>query len=197
LLEKQAVDIIMPTSPSAAVCPSRGASSAPFGASNLQEGQKGVLICGALKLLGPLYLVLPGIIPFHLYAGDQITADTAYGHLVRDVLPAPLTGLFAAVMVGAILSSYNSALNSTTTLFGLGIYKPMINRDASEEQVVKSGKIFGWIMAGVSMASAPLLIGQASIFAYLQKMNGSTSISSVVVVVERVCSCHNRPKTLS
>ena len=156
-----------------------------------------MLICGALKLLGPLYLVLPGIIAFHLYAGTQIKADMAYGQLVRHVLPGPLTGLFAAVMVGAILSSYNSALNSTTTLFGLGIYKPMINRDASEEQVVKSGKIFGWIMAGVSMASAPLLIGQASIFAYLQKMNGSTSISSVVVVVERVCSCHNRPKTLS
>jgi len=37
LLEKQAVDIIMPTSPSAAVCPSRGASSAPFGASNLRD----------------------------------------------------------------------------------------------------------------------------------------------------------------
>ena len=77
-----------------------------FGAKNLQEGQKGVLICGALKLLGPLYLVLPGIIAFHLYAGTDIQADTAYGQLVRDVLPGPLTGLFAAVMVGAILSSY-------------------------------------------------------------------------------------------
>ena len=40
-------------------------------------------------------------------------------------------------MVGAILSSYNSALNSTTTLFSFGIYKPMINREASEEKVVK------------------------------------------------------------
>ena len=114
-----------------------------FGAKNLQEGQKGVLICGALKLLGPLYLVLPGIIAFHLYAGTDIQADTAYGQLVRDVLPGPLTGLFAAVMVGAILSSYTSALNSTTTLFSLGIYKPMINQQATEAQVVKSGKVFG------------------------------------------------------
>ena len=156
-----------------------------FGAKNLQEGQKGVLICGALKLLGPLYLVLPGIIAFHLYAGSHpdLKADMAYGQLVRDVLPGPLTGLFAAVMVGAILSSYNSALNSTTTLFSLGIYKPMINREATEEQVVKSGKVFGWIIALVSMAAAPMLIGQASIFGYLQKMNGLYFIPIFAVVV--------------
>ena len=58
-----------------------------FGAKNLQEGQKGELICGAVKLLGPLYLVLPGIIAFHLYVGTDIKADTACGQLVRDVLP--------------------------------------------------------------------------------------------------------------
>ena len=154
-----------------------------FGAKNLQEGQKGELICGAFKLLGPLYLVLPGITAFHLYAGIDIKADTAYGQLVRDVLPGPLTGLFAAVMVGAILSSYNSALNSTTTLFSLGICKPMINKEASEEKVVKSGKIFGLFIAIVSMIGAPMLIGQASIFGYLQKMNGLYFIPIFAVVV--------------
>ena len=156
-----------------------------FGARNLQEGQKGVLICGAFKLLGPLYLVLPGIIAYHLYSGDaSVQADTAYGRLVRDVLPGPLTGFFAAVMVGAILSSFNSALNSTTTLFSLGIYKTMVNPDADEEQVVRSGKVFGWVIAFVAMASAPLLIGQDSIFGYLQKMNGLyfIPIFSVVLV---------------
>ncbi len=156
-----------------------------FGARNLREGQKGVLICGALKLLGPLYLVLPGIMAFHLYGDDAaIKADMAYGQLVRDVLPGPLTGFFAAVMVGAILSSYNSALNSTTTLFSLGIYKTMINKEASEAQVVKSGKFFGLAIAIVSMSVAPLLMGQASIFGYLQKMNGLyfIPIFSVVVV---------------
>jgi SSS family solute:Na+ symporter len=156
-----------------------------FGARNLREGQKGVLLCGALKLLGPLYLVLPGMMAFYLYGGDDsIKADMAYGQLVRDVLPGPLTGFFAAIMVGAILSSYNSALNSTTTLFSLGIYKTMINREASEAQVVKSGKIFGWVIALISMSMAPLLIGQASIFGYLQKMNGLyfIPIFSVVLV---------------
>ncbi len=155
-----------------------------LGARSLKEGQKGVLLCGALKLLGPIYLVLPGIIAFHLYANDpSIKPDTAYGQLVRDVLPAPLTGFFIAVMVGAILSSFNSALNSACTLFSLGIYKSMVRKDATEHQVVRSGKVFGWTIAVVSMIVAPLLMGQDSIFAYLQKMNGLYFIPIFAVVL--------------
>lgn len=155
-----------------------------FGASSLAEGQKGVLLTGLLKLLGPLYLVLPGLIAFYLYADQGITADSAYGVLVRDVLPSPLTGLFAAVMVGAILSSFNSALNATATLYGYGFYKAFWNKDATDHQIVKVGKVFGWIVAVAAMTIAPLLIGQASIFQYLQQMNGIyfTPILAVVVV---------------
>ena len=91
-----------------------------FGASSLAEGQKGVLLTGALKLLGPLYLVLPGMIAWTMFAGQEIKADKAYGLLVANVLPKPLAGFFAAAIVGAILSSFNSALNSSCTLFSLG-----------------------------------------------------------------------------
>lgn len=108
----------------------------------------------------------------------------AYGLLVRSVLPPPLVGFFAAVVVGAILSSFNSALNSTATLFSLGVYQHMIHPDASEEQIIKSGKWFGWIIAIAAMSTAPLLAGQDSIFGYLQKMNGLyfIPIFSVVLV---------------
>ena len=54
-----------------------------FGASSLAEGQKGVLLTGLLKLLGPIYLVLPGIVAYHLFAKDGIANDMAYGTLVR------------------------------------------------------------------------------------------------------------------
>ena len=143
-----------------------------FGASSLAEGQKGVLYAGMLKVLAPLILVLPGIIAFHLYSDDGLRKDHAYGHLVQDVLPAPLAGFFAAVMVGAILSSFNSALNSTATLFSLGVYRDMINPTADQKQVIRSGKIFGCVIAVTSMTVAPMLAGQDSIFGYLQKMNG-------------------------
>ncbi|MGP9679878.1 solute:sodium symporter family transporter [Halomonas sp. AOP27-A1-41] len=152
-------------------------------AKNLAEGQKGVLLTGLFKLLGPLYLVLPGIIAYNLYADQGVQADEAYGHLVFNVLPPYLTGFFAAVMVGAILSSFNSALNSTTTIFSLGIYKGVLNKDATEQEVVKSGKIFGWIMAIITMIIAPLLAGQDSLFGYLQKMNAIYFIPILAVVL--------------
>lgn len=155
-----------------------------FGASSLAEGQKGVLLTGALKLLGPIYLVLPGIIAFHLFAADGISNDKAYGTLVREVLPPQLTGFFAAVMVGAILSSFNAALNSTSALFTIGLYKQVISPNGSEEAAVRAAKIFVVTIAIAAMFVAPLLAGQDSIFAYLQKMNGIyfIPIFSVVVV---------------
>lgn len=264
-----------------------------FGASSLAEGQKGVLMTGALKLLGPMYLVIPGILAFAFFgtylvdgksvpikdvANDQVAvvasldgeevilhgkaarevlgiaapadgeklnldfaslaerfestsvavpesdngksyeigrvlepgtvitvdaegsnqystaenyqellaprnADKAYGRLVRKVLPAPLTGFFAAVMIGAILSSFNSALNSTCTLFSLGLYSNVINPSTSEEKAVRSGKVFGWVVAVFAMVIAPLLANTASIFGYLQKMNGMYFIPIFAVVL--------------
>ncbi len=154
-----------------------------FGASSLAEGQKGVLATGMLKLIGPLYLVIPGMIAFALFLGQDVTADHSYGRLVNQVLPMPLAGFFAAVMMGAILSSFNSALNSTCTLWSLGLYKNVINKDADNTRVVASGKIFGWVLAAVSMSLAPLLAGQVSIFSYLQKMNGLYFIPILAVVL--------------
>ncbi len=153
-----------------------------FGARSLAEGQKGVLLTGFLKLLGPLYLVLPGIVAFHLFADEGIKADLAYGRLVNHVLPPYLNGFFAAVMLGAILSSFNSALNSTCTLFSLGIYKPFMRPGASEREIVASGRWFGVIITIVSMTVAPFLAQTDSIFSYLQKMNGIYFIPILAVV---------------
>jgi SSS family solute:Na+ symporter len=154
-----------------------------FGASSLAEGQKGVLLTGALKLLGPVYLVLPGIIAYHLFAKDGIANDKAYGTLVREVLPPQLTGFFAAVMVGAILSSFNAALNSTSALFSLGLYHHVINPQGTEQQMVRAAKLFVVTIAIAAMFTAPLLAGQQSIFAYLQDMNAIYFIPIFAVVV--------------
>ncbi len=165
-----------------------------LGASSLSEGQKGVLLTGLLKLIGPLYLVLPGLIAFHLFRqgllpevlkADGVTIDSslAYGSLVRKVLPPLLTGFFAGVMVGAILSSFNSALNSTCTLFSLGFYKTYFRPNATDQQVVASGKWFGWIITAGSIVIAPLLDRTESIFSYLQTMNGIYFIPLLAVVL--------------
>ena len=77
-------------------------------AKSLKEGQKGAIFCGFLKCLGPLYLVIPGVIAFYLPSiQDKLAAagssaiDFAYPALIAELVPKPVMGFFAAVMFGA------------------------------------------------------------------------------------------------
>ncbi len=154
-----------------------------LGAKNLAEGQKGLLLASFLKILGPLILVLPGMIAYHYFDGGLASSDLAYPELVRAVLPKPLVGFFAAVLFGAILSSFNSVLNSSVTLFGIDIYKQHINPEAPETTVVKYGKIFGICLALAAMFIAPLIANAGSLFNYLQEINGIYSIPIFTIIV--------------
>lgn len=155
-----------------------------LGAKNLKEGQKGLLLGSFIKILGPVIVVLPGIIAFHMFKGELANPDEAYPMLVSKVLPVSLVGFFAAVLFGAILSSFNSALNSSVTLFGIDIYKEYVNKEASEKTIVKAGKTFGILLALISMCIAPLLVYATNgLFGYLQEANGIYSIPILTIIV--------------
>ena len=154
-----------------------------LGAKDLKEGQKGLLLASFIKILGPLIVVLPGIIAFHLFQGNLESADSAYPMLVKKVLPGAWVGFFAAVLFGAILSSFNSVLNSSVTLFGIDVYKEHINKNADEKMIVKYGKTFGGILAIASMFIAPLIANAGSLFDYLQEINGIYSIPILTIIV--------------
>lgn len=155
-----------------------------FGAKNLKEGQKGMVLAALVKFLIPVIVVLPGIIAWHLFDGDLANADLAYPTLVKTVLPGAFLGFFAAVLFGAILSSFNSLLNSSATLFGFDLYKPFFKQDADEAQTVKAGKTFGLILALISMCIAPFIAyAPDGLFSYIQVMLGSLSVPILAVVL--------------
>ncbi len=129
-------------------------------AQNLKEAQKGALFCACLKILGFLYLALPGVIAYALFEleGTQVTiADDAYPQLLTQVVPTPLLGFFAAVMFGAIISSFNSFLNSINTMFTMDIYADFINPKASELHLVKVGKRAGVVFAIITTCIGPMI----------------------------------------
>ena len=157
-----------------------------LGAKNLVEGQKGLILAAFIKILGPLIVVLPGLIAFYIFGDtlDSSQGDQSYGMLVNKVLPPVLLGFFAAVLFGAILSSFNSALNSSVTLFGLDIYKQYINKEASEVQVVRAGKTFGIGLAILSMVIAPSIANAPEgLFGYLQEINGCYTIPILTIIL--------------
>lgn len=157
-----------------------------FAAKNLKEGQKGVLYAGCLKLLGPFILVFPGIIAFHLIPGLS-NGDLAYPALVSLVLPKPLVGFFAAVLFGAILSSFNSALNSTATIFALNLYKPRLEKQgkiASDQKIISMGKRVGIALTILSICVSPFIMYfKGGLYGFLQEMNGFYSAPLFAVVL--------------
>jgi len=156
-------------------CTNQSIVQRALGAKNLKEGQKGVLIAAGFKLLGPFIIVLPGVIAFHMFKNELGPDDylLAYPTLVKEVLPATLQGLFAAVMVGAVLSTFNSVLNSSATLFSHGVYSTLINKKATPRQIVRSGRWCSILLAIAAMTMAPLIDTSGSIYNYLQKVNAT------------------------
>ena len=159
-------------------------------ARSLSEGQKGVLFASAMKLVGPIMLCLPGIIALHMTDLNIEKQDQVYGAIVRHVLPDWSLGLFAAVLMGSILSSFNSALNSASTLFSLQFYQGYIKPSASGEEIVKTGKYFSIGLAAASILLAPLLAQMQSIFEYLQKVNGLYSVPIIGIFLLGITTKH-------
>lgn len=164
-------------------CTNQGIVQRTLAAKNLAEGQKGVLLTALLKIFGPFILVFPGIIAFHLYP-DLKQSDMAYPELVANVLPKALVGFFGAVLFGAVLSSFNSFLNSASTLFSLGIYQGYVNKNATPDKLVTVGKYFGIILAVASILIAPSIANAPQgLFAWMKQLNGVYNVPLVTIIV--------------
>ena len=139
-----------------------------FGAKNLKEAQKGAVFAGFLKIMTPLIIVVPGVICALAYPGqDWGNGNSAYPMLVSEVMPKPVLGFFAAVMFGAILSSFNSVLNSASTIYALDIHRPIFNPAASDAHMVKVGQNFGTVVAIISTIMSPFMLYMTGITTFV------------------------------
>jgi SSS family solute:Na+ symporter len=155
-----------------------------LGAKSLSEGQKGVLYSGFFKLAIPLFMMIPGVIAFHLYGGNFESVDLAYPALVADLLPTYMSGFFLAVLLGAVFSSFNSLLNSAATMFALDIYKPTMNPNATDAQLIKISKIFGVLIALVSFCVSPLLMeASTGLWDLIRRFTGFFNIPIITIVL--------------
>ena len=145
-----------------------------LGAKSLIEAQKGLLFTGILKIIIPFIIVLPGVIGYY-YFGDSLyeNQDMIYPELIKKVLPLGLVGLFAAVIMGAVLSTFNSVLNSAATIFSIDFYKKHIDKNISENKLVKIGKLTTLILAIFAIIVAPIMANAPDgLYQLLQKLNG-------------------------
>ena len=126
------------------------------------DARMGILAAGYLKLLIPFVSIATGVAAGYLFearlADGELAAlplpDDAFPLLVRMIVPAGygLVGLITAGLIGAILSSIDSMMNSGATLFTFDFYRRYLDPDASERRLILVGRIS--IVAFVAIAAA-------------------------------------------
>ncbi len=138
---------------------------------SVEEGQKGVLVAAGIRLLiVPPMIVLPGIVSYKLY-GD--IGDAAYGRIVADVLPDYLSGAFAAAIAAATLTSVNSVLNSSTTLYICDIHEKYFG-DSPNVPRLNGIITVGIILVGIGLV--PVYATAESIINLIQQLYGLLSM---------------------
>ena len=151
---------------------------------NLEEAQKGLLYTGVLKILVPIIIILPGVIGYY-YFGDSLYNngyDLPRTH--QKDLPVGLVGLFAAVVMGVVLSTFNSVLNSAATIFSIDVYNQLIDKSSSDVKLVKIGKLTTTVLAIFSILLAPLVADAPDgLYQLLQQLNGIFFIPIASIVL--------------
>lgn len=151
---------------------------------DLKTARNGILFASFLKMMMPVIVVLPGIAAYVLYQegffhtemmeGDVVRPDKAYPVLL-NLLPAGLKGLAFAALTAAVVASLAGKSNSIATIFSLDIYKKIINKDASERQLVNIGKTTIIVSTILAVIIAPHLGIEKGGFQYIQEYTGFVS----------------------
>ncbi|MCA8997881.1 MAG: sodium transporter, partial [Planctomycetaceae bacterium] len=118
---------------------------------------KASYIWGAvLKNVIPIIIAIPGLIAVAMFPelGD---GDQAFPQLVGALLPVGFRGLFVAAFLAALMSSIDSYLNSSATIFTNDIYQRFIDRDLTDTAVLKVGRITTFVFVTWAILFAFLL----------------------------------------
>ncbi len=158
-----------------------------LGAPNQTIARRGSIFAAFLKLF-PVYLfIIPGLICFALAKAGKIpglapvydattgqataAAQGAFPLLVEHLLPAGLRGIVVAGLLSALMGSLAGVFNACSTLFTVDIYSK-IRPNASQSQLVQTGRIATGIMVLIAIAWIPIVRGADSLYGYLQAVQG-------------------------
>ncbi len=140
-------------------------------AKSVKEAQYGLAFAGFLKLLVPLLVIIPGIAAYVMHA-DIGKSDEAYPWLLNNIVPPGITGLAFAALTAAVVSSLSSIINSASTIFTMDIYKNYIKPNASERDMVRTGRIVAFSALVIATLIAPKFESFDQVYPLIQEYTG-------------------------
>jgi len=144
-------------------------------ARSLQDGQLGMIFAGALWLLVPFAIVMPGLIARQLY-GEQLgeKSDAAFPTLIRQLIQPGVRGLICAAIAGAVTSTLASLLNSASTIATMDVYRRLVSPQASQTRLVWLGRALTVACMVVGCLLGPALDNPkfGGVFQFIQQFQG-------------------------
>jgi SSS family solute:Na+ symporter len=144
-------------------------------ARSLREGQLGVIFAGALWLLVPFVIVMPGLMADRLFGERLARPDEAFPTLIRELMGPGLRGFMFAAIAGAVISSLASMLNSAATVFSVDVYQRLARRGrAGDRELTRVGRVAIGAFVAVGCVLAPMLDDPrfGGVFQYIQQFQG-------------------------
>ena len=138
-----------------------------LGAKDENHARIGPLFAGFIKILPVFIFVLPGVILVGLINQGQFpeldNSEDAYAYLINNLLPTGLTGVMAAALLAALMSTVSGALNSIATLFSYDLYKRW-KPDTPDKKLVLIGRVVTFFAMLLAIAWTPLIAHFGSIY---------------------------------
>jgi len=111
--------------------------------------------------------------------------DSAFALLIKKLVPQGLRGFMLAAIMGAVMSSLASMLNSASTIFTMDLYRKYIGKNASQRSLIRVGRVCVGVFAVIGCAIAPMLDNPkfGGVFKYIQEFQGYISPGILAVFV--------------
>jgi solute:Na+ symporter, SSS family len=164
----------------------------------MKRARRGTIAAGYFKLLPVFMFLIPGMIAAALSArpgsGFSLTnPDTAFGSMVKFVLPAGVKGIVTVGFISALVASLAAFFNSCATLFTEDFYKPMF-KGKSEDRYVLVGRIATIVVVILGIIWIPVMMSLGSLYEYLQDIQSLLAPAMVAVFVLGIFSKKITPK---
>ncbi len=138
-----------------------------LGAKDANHARVGPLFTGFIKILPVFIFVMPGTICLALINQGKLPAlehsKDAYAFMITHLLPPGLTGLMAAALLAALMSTVSGALNSIATLFTYDLYKRW-RPDTPDRKLVIIGRIATFVAMVLAIIWSPFISRWESIY---------------------------------
>lgn len=137
-----------------------------LGAKSIDDGRKGAMFAGLLKLPLLFILVLPGTLGRLIYP-DLENTNLVFPMLMFDFLPAGILGIVLTGFIAALMSSIDSALTAASSIATMDIYKKY-KPASSQKHLIKMGKVFIFLAVFIASLWAPFIDQFPTLWEYLQ-----------------------------